>query len=336
MALTKITNDLLELGSDTGALGLPKGTTAQRPSNPVEGTLRHNSEIDETKLETFDGTDWRKINKIGGTSGVDYLIIAGGGGGGTNGGAGGGAGGYRNSYNNETSGGGSSSEESLSLESGTTYTIVIGAGGVIGERNPGGFNRPSGGPGNNSSFSNIISIGGGYGAVGGDTSAPGGPGGSGGGGSSYASFGGSTAHPGGFGTTGQGFNGGNSNSNGSNVFSSAGGGGAGSAGESSVGSYSGYGGSSLNSSITGSSIARAAGGNAYQNYTSLNGSTPSDQAGSSNSGSGGGQNANGGSGVVILRMPTSIYSGITTGSPTVTINGTDTILTYTSSGTYTA
>jgi hypothetical protein len=43
-----------------------------------------------------------------------------------------------------------------------------------------------------------------------------------------------------------------------------------------------------------------------------------------------------GGGVVILRMLTSKYSGTTTGSPTVTTDGTDTILTYTGSGTYTA
>jgi hypothetical protein len=35
-------------------------------------------------------------------------------------------------------------------------------------------------------------------------------------------------------------------------------------------------------------------------------------------------------------MPTSSYSGTTTGSPSVSTNGSDTILTYTSSGTYTA
>jgi hypothetical protein len=34
-------------------------------------------------------------------------------------------------------------------------------------------------------------------------------------------------------------------------------------------------------------------------------------------------------------MPTSSYSGTTSGSPTITTNGSDTILTYTSSGTYT-
>jgi hypothetical protein len=40
--------------------------------------------------------------------------------------------------------------------------------------------------------------------------------------------------------------------------------------------------------------------------------------------------------VVILSVPTNRYSGITTGSPTVTVSGTNTILKFTSSGTYTA
>ena len=66
------------------------------------------------------------------------------------------------------------------------------------------------------------------------------------------------------------------------------------------------------------------------------------QANTGGGGGGGGSSSNlqsrwsGGSGVVILRMPTAKYSGTTTGSPTVTTDGTDTILTYTSSGTYTA
>jgi hypothetical protein len=54
--------------------------------------------------------------------------------------------------------------------------------------------------------------------------------------------------------------------------------------------------------------------------------------GAIDSGSGGA----GGSGVVILSVPTANYSGTTTGSPTVTTDGTDTILTFTSSGSYTA
>jgi hypothetical protein len=42
----------------------------------------------------------------------------------------GGAGGYRNSYNSEASGGGGSSETSLTFETGTVYTITVGAGGL--------------------------------------------------------------------------------------------------------------------------------------------------------------------------------------------------------------
>ena len=68
-------------------------------------------------------------------------------------------------------------------------------------------------------------------------------------------------------------------------------------------------------------------------------------AGSGGGGGGGGYGSNtttdalggaGGSGVVILRILTADYSGITTGSPTVTTTGSYTILTYTASGSYTA
>jgi hypothetical protein len=55
-------------------------------------------------------------------------------------------------------------------------------------------------------------------------------------------------------------------------------------------------------------------------------------------GSGNSDTANGGaggSGVVILRMATANYSGTTTGSPTVTTDGTDTVLVFTGSGSYT-
>ena len=65
--------------------------------------------------------------------------------------------------------------------------------------------------------------------------------------------------------------------------------------------------------------------------------------GSSNTGGGGGggnggdsSGGAGGSGIVILRMATSNYSGTTSGSPSVTTSGSDTILTFTGSGTYTA
>jgi hypothetical protein len=44
----------------------------------------------------------------------------------------------------------------------------------------------------------------------------------------------------------------------------------------------------------------------------------------------------GGSGVVIIAVPTASYTGTTTGSPTVSTYGSSTILQYNSSGSYTA
>ena len=38
--------------------------------------------------------------------------------------------------------------------------------------------------------------------------------------------------------------------------------------------------------------------------------------------------------MVVMRLPTASYSGTTTGSPTVTTDGTDTVLKFTGSGTY--
>jgi hypothetical protein len=40
--------------------------------------------------------------------------------------------------------------------------------------------------------------------------------------------------------------------------------------------------------------------------------------------------------VVILSVPTAFYSGTTTGSPTVTTSGSNTIIKFTASGSYTA
>jgi hypothetical protein len=40
--------------------------------------------------------------------------------------------------------------------------------------------------------------------------------------------------------------------------------------------------------------------------------------------------------VVIISVPTSQYSGTTTGSPTVTTSGSNTIIKFTASGSYTA
>jgi hypothetical protein len=44
----------------------------------------------------------------------------------------------------------------------------------------------------------------------------------------------------------------------------------------------------------------------------------------------------GGSGVVIISVPTASYSGVTTGSPSITTNGSNTVIKFTQSGSYTA
>ena len=277
---------------------------------------------------------------------VDFLVIAGGGAAGYDQGGGGGAGGYRNSYSTESSGGGGSSETSLTLTQGTTYTITIGAGGtgIYGTTTPAGEGNDSSISG--SGITTITSIGGGRGGNGNQPSYPSSTGGSGGGGA-----GGGT--PGSSGTANQGFAGGNGNGGGG-----AGGGGAGAASANSTPTTPSAGGAGLASSITGSSVSRGGGGgsmNAASVNTSLggvggggNGSTSkvaNGNPGTANTGGGGGGvwnlnapfiSGSGGSGVVILRLPTADYSGTTTGSPTVSTSGLDTILTYTGSGSYTA
>ena len=324
MAITKVNHpDLLDLASDTGATVFPKGTTEQRPVSPEAGYIRFNTT--DNVMETYDGAEWKVLDTIVIEYSVDYLVIAGGGGGGSDTGygsnaGGGGAGGYRNSYNNEPSGRNSPSESSLLFSSPTVYTITVGAGGTSS-----GNNYVKGTNGSDSSIDvfDIISLGGGGG--GSLESGIGLSGGSGGGaGSDSSIFGYGTAGQGNNGDDAEGFNKGGS------------GGGAGSSPSTATG------GAGLSSSITGSSVSRGGGGAGY-NYgggTASAGGGSWKQSGTANTGGGaggyGGSSKGGGSGVVILRMPTANYSGTTTGSPTVTTDGTDTILTYTSSGTYTA
>jgi hypothetical protein len=278
---------------------------------------------------------------------ADFLVIAGGGGGGSapggHQGGGGGAGGYRNSYSTESSGGGGSSETSLTFNVGTVYTITVGGGGAKGVT-PG----TNGGTGNDSSISgsditDITSNGGGGGGIGaqGNPGASGNPGGSGGGGANSNVVNG-TGGSGGTGTSNQGFSGGSAQPYGSDPeLNSGGGGGAGGSGGNATSSTAGSSGAGLSSSITGSSVARAGGGvgdtfNNVAGTVNLAG-TPKDSDATANTGSGGGGGAGGvgGSGVVILRLPTAKYSGTTTGSPTVTTDGTDTVITFNASGSYT-
>jgi len=279
------------------------------------------------------------------TGTADFLVIAGGGSGGWDGASGGGAGGYRASYNSEASGGGGSSESSLTLTQGTTYTITVGAGGAAPTGQPGNDGADSSISG--SDITDITTVGGGGGVAGSLTGRTGGSG-AGGGGSGGGNAGGA-------GTANQGFAGGPSVDDGSPGEDAGGGGGAGEAGNTDGGVS---GGDGVASTITGSSVTRGGGGggNDYSNDGTNPGgaggggsggtTAPAGQpvAGTANTGGGGGGGSGnpgyqaggaGGSGVVILRVPTAEYSGTTSGSPTVTTDGTDTILTFTASGSYT-
>ena len=104
----------------------------------------------------------------------------------------------------------------------------------------------------------------------------------------------------------------------------AGGGG----GATGAGNANGTGGAGYTSTITGSSVEYSKGGH--------NPSTVNTTYGSGGSGGRNSQNGSAGiQGVVIMRIPTSNYSGTTTGSSTVTTDGIYTILTFTGNGSYT-
>jgi hypothetical protein len=256
---------------------------------------------------------------------VEYLLVAGGGSGGAGDAAGAGAGGHLTNFGGTAVG----------MEPGEVYTVTVGGGGAaIGS--PGV--KLQGSDGDDSTVSgsgvSLTAIGGGGGAAQIDPSENrnGRDGGSGGG----ACLPSGTA---GSGTVSQGNDGG---------VSRGGGGGAGAAGGTPNG------GNGLANSITGSSVTRAGGGGAFVPPGGSPGSggsgggtngapspSPRSSASPANTGGGTGGGDNGGSGtagsgVVILRMATSDYSGTTSGSPTVTTDGTDTILTFNASGSYTA
>ena len=268
---------------------------------------------------------------------VSYLVIGGGGGGqysAYNDGAGGGAGGYRSNWRENQrdgqmdrqefqtwSGAYSPPEPELFLTVGTTYTVTIGAGSS-------GNSWVRGG---DTEFGPIFASGGGSA---GNHRSRGYDGGSGGGGGGLYS---NDTVTGGYSVRGQGYEGGTK----SNYPGGGGGGGAGGAGQGGSGDSK-NGGGGLASNITGSSVTRAGGGGNHSGSGGAGGGANYGQNGSANYGGGGGGNQNGnasgagGSGVVILRMPTANYSGTTTGSPSVSTVNNDTVLIFNSSGSYTA
>jgi hypothetical protein len=267
------------------------------------------------------------------TYSIDFLVIAGGGGGGSRYDAGGGgAGGYRTS--------------TQTVGQGTVITVTVGdggAGGSLPNRGTNGSDSSISGSG----LTTITSAGGGGGA----THSPnvaGTAGGSGGGGSivNNTGYAGNTPST----SPSQGNNGGN---NIGDDQHGGGGGGAGAVGGNGSGGNGGVGGAGTASSITGSSVTRAGGGGGGGDTSGGAGgsggggagSAGDGTAGTANTGGGGGgsdrdgpslNGAAGGKGVVILSMPTASYSSTTTGSPTVTTSGSNTILQFNGSGSYTA
>ena len=286
---------------------------------------------DATTTKTYTIT----VTRAGAAVSVNYLIVAGGGAGGTGVGGGGGAGGLLAS--------------STSLSSGVTYTISVGSGGSKGT--PFGGVSARGGNGGDSyisgtGFTTITAIGGGGGGTNSGTT----DGGSNPGGSS----GGRSDNRAGFiaaATAGQGNIGGESEPGWGGNYGSGGGGGAGAVGSSWNSSGGGAGGVGLPNNITGTTVYYAGGGgggsfnegglggNGGGGTSTGNSATAYGTDGTGGGGGGSKNNGNnagvGGKGVVILSIPTASYSGIYTGSPTITTSGSNTILKFTGNGTYT-
>lgn len=230
---------------------------------------------------------------------IGFLIVGGGGAGGGGGGwygGGGGGGGFITSEG--TSGGGASAYPKLMVARGQAVTVTVGAGGV-------GNTQTVSQKGGNSVFGPLISYGGGTGNK--FDSAYFKHGGSGGGSGNISGGRGEAI-------VNQGYEGGTGGQGGS------GGGGAGGIGGASVGYGGGTAGLGLASTITGSSVTRAAGG-------AGNGGS----AGSANTGNGGaGGLNNGGSGVVILKYTRNITATISVGlTHSTTTSGDFNITTFT-------
>jgi hypothetical protein len=298
----------LPLFTGTTALGLPVGSGTQRPASPTVGEIRYCTDAGGF-FEGYEAGNWRKFTTTAlGLYSIDYLVVAGGGGGsGSNTGGGGGGGGFLAS--------------SVILTPGTTYNLIVGGGGA----------NQAQGTGSSFLVGTVFvaqAIGGGFGGT--YVSGAGGAGGSGGGGaySNDTNPGGA----GGSGTAGQGNNG-----LGGGAFNTycGGGGGAGAA------ASSGNGATGLVNTLTGTAVYYSGGGAGFPGGSTGGaggGGGPTTNGGTNTGGGagGGGGGATGGSGIVILSIPTANYTGTVTGSPTVTTNGSFTVVQYTASGTYTA
>lgn len=293
----------------TGAFKLPVGNSAQRPT-PAAGQIRYNTDgggLYEVYLPAVSA--WYKIvTAPEGNYTISYVVVAGGGGASAGAYVGGGGGGQFIA----------SQATAIPL---TVFTIIIGSGGAGGVAS--GFTG---------TYSEITGV---------ARSQPG--------------FGGSNVG----GNSGSGYQGGSNQWGGGGGSSGAGAGGTGSGGGP-TGVIGGSGGAGTTTVITGVGTFYGGGGGGGGAQSGGPGGTGGGGAGgydnggsgaygingTINSGGGGGgagagsvtygYAGSGGSGIVILSIPTSSYTGTITGSPTVTTSGSNTILQYTASGTYTA
>lgn len=285
--------------TSTGHFQLPKGNIAQRPTSPVEGLIRYNAETDI--YEGYINGDWHQFLTVNqGVYTISYLAVGGGGGGSY---WGGGAGQV-------------TASTTTAVPGVTVLTMTIGAGGS-GNAN-----------GTQSQITGVVA------ALAGGSNGTSGNG--------YVKGASVTIDYGeGNGGTGNG-GGGGAGGNGANAY--------GNPSQLNVGS--GNGGSGVESLITGVATRWAGGGGGGGQGPGGSGvdggGNGANQAGgvggvptnaTPNSGGGGGGEiyggAQGGSGCIILKMPTVNYTGTHTGSPTISTTGSFTVLKYTGSGTYT-
>lgn len=335
----------------TGSITVPAGTTAERPATATAGMLRYNTETDE--LEKYDGTEW---GSVGGAvtpaavssqanTATDYFDLPAGN---TDQRPGSPAAGMVrfNTTLGEPEWYDPAGDQWLSFYQGAnvpvSLLVVAGGGGATG--GVGGVNYGSGGAsGTVEAFGSVsltrnevytVTVGsGGTGVVTG-TPGAGNP-------SSFTGVGVNVTATGGSGVSHTSRTGGSNAdySGGTNASGVSSGGGAGS----SANGSSSNGGAATSSSITGSAVLYAGGGAGYNSTTpgTAEGGGGRNANGTANTGGGAGgttegNSKNGGSGVVIMSVLTSLYSGSTTGSPTVTNSGLYTILKFTASGSYTA
>jgi hypothetical protein len=345
MALTKVSTGVVDMSQDTGGLVIAKGTTAQRPTcNPPTtnnlGSIRENIDSSVNKVEVCTSTGWQFLEEAGTSApplNINYLIVAGGGAGKNGGGGAGGMIEGSKEYNTSSA----------------PIQLTVGSGGEpVGTVSD--FGLTAGWDGEDSELTidasegAIVSTGGGQGGRTDRATGTVGTGGSGGGGGSAS---GSTTL-GGLGNTPattppQGYDGGTNGNFRGSPYPSGGGGGAGAVGGNATSNNQcGNGGDGRQSSITGTQTyyAGGGGGGMYSSNTGngsgglggggdgIQGSGQAIQDGTTNTGGGGGGGGNynrggyGGSGVVILRYPSTYAINFQTGvgffSSTATLSAT--------------